>query len=164
MLIGVMIGGEKPIALLKSASTSTTTTATVGDVVGGWRVVDIAPTRVGLRGSSGLIEIPLASLGSQTPSAPLPAPASAEPAEPASPTPATQPAASSSSTTAPATQAHSAPAPAAVAPAKPPAVTPPAPVTVSEKPALQARSGDGTIAPEALKGAPINPKTGEPTL
>ena len=162
VLIGVMIGGEKPIALFKSAGASTTTTATVGDMVGGWRVVDIAPTRVGLRGASGLIEIPLASPGSQTPSAPLPAPTSEEPAEaptPAPAAPATLPAAPSAS--APQVQAHAAP------PAKPPSlatVSAPDAVTVLAKPALQARSANGTIAPEALKGAPINPKTGEPTL
>jgi hypothetical protein len=164
VLIGVMIGGEKPIALFKSAGTSTTTTATVGDMVGGWRVVDIAPTRVGLRGASGLIEIPLASLGSQTPSAPLPAPTSDEQAEPAPAAPAAPaalPAASSPSASAPQVQVHAAP------PAKPSSlatVSAPVAVTVSAKPALQARSANGTIAPEALKGAPVNPKTGEPTL
>ncbi len=169
MLIGVMIGGEKPIALFKSASASTT--ATVGDVVNGMRVVDIAPTQVTLRGSSGLVSIPLASLGSQTPSAPLPAPVAAAAAEPAA-APQSAPTHSDSQPTA-AAQPVQEPATLPAAPtattvvSKPPAAATanaPTAVTVSTKPALPAPSGNGTIAAEALKGAPIDPKTGQPTL
>jgi hypothetical protein len=160
-LIGVMIGGDKPIALFKSRSTSSSTSATIGDIVAGMRVVQIAPTMVALRGSSGVVDVQLASLGSQAPSAPLPVPAAASSSEPAT--------SHSSSTPTPSALAGLLNLPlAAAAPGKPAAAVAtapaPPPVTAPAKPALPAPSGNGTIAAEALKGAPINPKTGEPTL
>jgi hypothetical protein len=170
-LIGVMIGGDKPIALLKSASASTTTSATIGDIVAGLRVVQIAPTQVSLRGASGLVVIPLANLGSQAPSAPLPAPVAANTT--ATPAPSQSETGSPPPAAVPPPQAAAKPAAApaivqAAAPAAKPATpivaaTPPA-VTVSAKPGLPAVSANGTISAEALKGAPIDPKTGQPTL
>ena len=152
-LVGVMISADRSVALLKSKTTSITTSVAVGDIMNGWRVVRIDPTKVSLRGAGGMVDVPLATPGSQSPSAPLPA--------------VTQ------TTLSPAMAATSAPvAPASQLPAAVAAAAAPKPVAAgsatmsatSPKPALPVRPGDGSIAAEALKGAPRDPRTGEPTL
>ncbi len=90
-LVGVIMDGTRAVALLHSKSTSSTTSASVGDLVNGWRVSRIEATAVTLQSNQGDFVVVLATPGSQLPSAPLP-PLSSEappeaPARPAAPSP-----------------------------------------------------------------------------
>lgn len=155
VLAGVIMSGDRAVALLRNKSNATTTSAVVGDLVNGWRVTKIDPTTVTLRANGGEFIVPLDGPANRPASAPL------------------QPIA----TPAPATSTPSAPPPTVMSPAQtaaqfpldpvvPPGASPrpPSATTTPAKPALPARPGGGTISPEALKGAPIDPTTGEPTL
>jgi hypothetical protein len=137
VLVGVIMGGSRAVALLRNRSTSASTSAAVGDVVNGWRVAKIDATTVTLHANGSDFVVPLDGPANQPAGPPLPAAPPPPPPQPLVPAPAPQP-----------------------APAQPQAAAAPAP----GKPALPANKGNGTIAPEALKGAPIDPKTGEPTL
>lgn len=139
VLVGVILGGERAVALLRNKSTSATVSATVGDLVAGWRVARIDATTVTLRDNSGEFVVPLDGPANRPPSPPL---TTASPPEPARDT--------------------AAPPPQAPPTAQPPALA--AAVTIPAKPVLPVRPAGGTIAPEALKGAPIDPTTGQPTL
>lgn len=140
ILVGVISGGEKSVALLRSRSTQQSTSAAVGDIVNGWRIAKIDPTSVTLRSATGSIVIGMEAPGSQPPTAPI---APLQPIQ--QPTPVPQPVAPP---VAPATAAAAPAAGPAAKPAMPSGPTPPKP----------------KIAPEALRGAPIDPSTGEPTL
>lgn len=150
VLVGVIMGSERAVALLRSKSTSATMSAVIGGMVNGWRVTRIDATSVTLRSAGGDFIVPLDGPANRPPSPPLDAlqPAAApQAAAPPAATPAPQTAVTPPLSTAP--------------PVQPPAQTAAA---VSPKPALPARPHDGTISPEALKGAPIDPATGQPTL
>ncbi len=142
VLAGIIQSGDRAVILLRNRSTSTTTSAVVGDLVNGWRVARIDATTVVLKANGSEVVVPLDGPANRPPSAPLeplpqpvpPAPVAAAP-QPAQP--ATQPAAPG---------------------------TKPAAVNAPAKPGLPANPAKGTIDPEALKGAFIDPKTGEPTL
>lgn len=158
VLAGVIMSGERAVALLRNKSNATTTSAVVGDLVNGWRVAKIDPTTVTLRANGGEFVVPLDGPANRPASAPLqpiatPAPATSTPTAPPS-----APAIS----TPPAQTAAQFP----LDPVVPPGAStkPPGATTTPAKPGLPARPGGGTIAPEALKGAPIDPTTGEPTL
>jgi hypothetical protein len=138
ILVGVISGGDKAVALLKNRTTSQSFSAVVGGVVDGWRVAKIDPTVVTLRSATGSIDVGLEAPGSGPPSAPI------SPLQPVHPPVATLPATTAATAT-PAPPAAN-PTPTAAAPSQPPATYKP------------------TIAPEALRGAPRDPKTGEPTL
>ncbi|MEJ1968872.1 MAG: hypothetical protein WDN03_09635 [Rhizomicrobium sp.] len=145
-LAGIIMGGDRAVALLRIKSANSTSSAVLGDLVSGWRVVRIDARTVTLHANGADVVIPLAGPDSQPPSAPLPAlDQSALPA-PAAPNP--PPAAA-----APALSATTAPAKPTVP--SPPAVATTAPAQPAHKP---------YIAPEALKGAYIDPVTGEPSL
>jgi hypothetical protein len=139
-LVGVLGGADRSIALLRSKSTAQSFTVSAGDVVNGWRVAKIDPTTVTLKSATGEVVVGMDTPGSAPPTAPL-QPLTAAASPPSQPAPAATP---------PLTTAT--PAPAGTAPS---AAATPAPATKPLK---------ATIAPEALKGAPIDPKTGEPTL
>jgi hypothetical protein len=141
VLVGVIMGGEHSVALLRNKSTSSTTSAAVGDVVGGWRVARIDATTVTLRSSTGEFVVPLDGPANQPPSTPLAPVQSAPASAPAQPPP-----------TPPLTTAPQA------------APSPPIAATAPARSGLPTRPAKVTIAPEALRGAPIDPKTGEPTL
>lgn len=143
-LTGIISGGDRAVALLRSKSLSTTTSAVVGGVVNGWRVTRIGPTSVTLNANGTDVVLALEGPADRPPSAPLEPPPTNTPAAPAPVAPAAPPPPSAPLPSTPAPQAAAIPAPPAVAPRP----APPRP----------------TIAPEALKGAYIDPKTGEPTL
>ena len=147
VLVGVILGGEHAVALLRNKSTSATMSATVGDLVSGWRVARIDATTVTLRANSGEFVIPLDGPANRPPSPALPTATAVEQA----------PAAISSPPPAQATPLP--PRPVAASPAAQTAA-----VSTPAKPALPVRPQGGTIAPEALRSAPIDPSTGEPTL
>jgi hypothetical protein len=141
-LVGVLGGGDRFIALLRSKSTSQSFTVSAGDVVNGWRVAKIDPTAVTLTSATGAVVVGMDAPGSAPPTAPLQPLTAAAPLQPAP-----QPAAAA---TPPLTTAS--PAPAAPSPA------------TAAAPAPGTKPAKSTIAPDALKGAPIDPRTGEPTL
>ena len=148
VLVGVIMGSERAVALLRNKNTQATVSAAVGDLVNGWRVARIDATTVTLRSATGDFVVPLDGPANRPPSAAL------QPVE-ATPTPAP----------------IQAPSPMPSAPAAPlatpqrPATAPPSNVAIAPaKPGLPAHTGGGTIAPEALRGAPRDPTTGEPTL
>ncbi len=144
-LVGVIIDGSHAVALLRSKSTSNSSSAVVGGVVNGWRVARIDPTSVTLHSGSGDFVVTLEGPSDRPPSAPL------------------QPAQSNWSVTAP--------APPPVAPTSPlaspntatPAPSPPNTVATPARAPPPPHSA-GTTAPEALRSAPRDPTTGEPTL
>ena len=144
-LVGVIMGGARAVALLRNKSTSSTTSAAVGDLVNGWRVLRIDATTVTLRTNSGDFVVAMEGPADRPPSAPLQAAIAA-------PTPAAA---------APQPSAASPPPQAPAIATSPPAASA---VNAPAKPALPVRPADGTISPEALKSAPIDPRTGEPTL
>ncbi|HEX4303126.1 MAG TPA: hypothetical protein VHZ78_10055 [Rhizomicrobium sp.] len=149
VLSGVIIGGARAVALLRNRTTSATTSAVVGDLVNGWRVAQIDATSVTLKSNGGTFTVPLDGPANRPPSAPLPG----TPQQPSPPLPAAAP-----------QQPMPMPAPAAKPPGQP-AANPPSPaVNTAAKPGLPAHPVDGTINPEALKGAFIDPTTGQPTL
>jgi len=137
-LAGVISSGDRSVALLRSKSAATTTSAVVGDVVGGWHVTRIDPTTVTLHANGADYVLTLEGPADRPPSQALPS-ASAEPAAPASP----------------ATSAPSQPPPLAAGTTA---------SAVIAKPAFAPPNYHPTIAPEALKSAPRDPTTGEPTL
>jgi hypothetical protein len=146
-LVGVIMGSERAVALLRLKSTSATLSAVVGGTVNGWHVARIDATSVTLRANGSEVVVALEAPGDRAPGAPLEAgsPAPAPIAPPAAP-----PSAAPPPTTAP-------PAPhVATAPAGPQ----PTPVAAT----APAKPYHPTIAPDALKGAPRDPTTGEPTL
>jgi hypothetical protein len=152
-LVGVIMGGARAVALVRLKSTNTTSSAVVGDMVNGWRVARIDSTTVTLHANGSDFIVQLAGPANQPPTAALPPlaqpqadnTAAANPDRPAAaPTAAAAP--TPASTTAPAHPAPTAASPGAVPP-KPASGVP-----------------HQTIAPEALRGAPIDPATGEPTL
>ncbi|MEI9886376.1 MAG: hypothetical protein WDN08_07705 [Rhizomicrobium sp.] len=143
VLVGVIMGGERAVALLRNKSTAATTSAGVGDLVNGWRVARIDATAVTLHANGGEFVVPLDGPANRPPSAPLTALA---PVPAATPAPAPPPSAAT-----------------VVAPAQPAAAAPPPKTAaVPASPGLAAHHP--TIAPEALIGAPVDPTTGEPTL
>jgi len=159
-LVGVIMAGERGIALLRVKSTAVTTSVVAGDAVGGLRVAAVNATAVTLRGPAGDVLIGLAAPGSAPPSAPLVPPAATAP--PPSPVPAMSP---------PTPAAPPSSAPAAAPLVAPPANAPPAkPVAAAPSTAtpIPTPAGPGPkkpyISPDALKGAYIDPKTGEVTL
>ncbi|HEY0301683.1 MAG TPA: hypothetical protein VGC36_10135, partial [Rhizomicrobium sp.] len=85
VLVGVIMGGERAVALLRSKSTSTTMSAGVGDTVNGWRVARIDATTVTLRGGAGEFIVPLDGPANRPAGAPL---AALAPVQAASPAPA----------------------------------------------------------------------------
>ncbi|HEY2034726.1 MAG TPA: hypothetical protein VGH02_13665 [Rhizomicrobium sp.] len=145
LLVGVIIAPEKILALLKDKTTSQTLSAAPGAIIDGWRVDTIESTQVTLSSTSGRFTLPLSNplVGGTQSAAPQPAPDAA---------------------------AHTGLlAPVAAAPLPPPvvvstAVTTPQPSKGTGKPALLTPTAHGSVATEALKGAPIDPSTGEPTL
>ncbi len=155
-VVGILIGGARAIALLKSRSDGATTSVAVGDLVGGWRVARIAPTAVTLRSNGSESVLGLSAPSNAPPSQALPALAS-EPAAPTetAPAPATPPPAA----TAPAMAAPT------VASAKPPAATPPParPPILGSAQHPAPHKTDPTISPNA-GGVTYDPQTGEPTL
>ncbi|MEI9997224.1 MAG: hypothetical protein WDM91_21690 [Rhizomicrobium sp.] len=137
-LVGVIMGSERAVALLRIKSTASTMSAIVGGTVNGWRVARIDATTITLRANGSEVTVPLEGPADRPPSAPLP------------------------QASAPITQA-----PAAAAPTPPmttgaPSATTPRPVAAT--PAAPAKPLRETVVPDALKGAIINPATGEPTL
>jgi general secretion pathway protein N len=147
-LVGVIMDGERAIALLRNKSTSQTESATMGGTVEGWHVAHIDATSVTLSANGNQTVVALEGPADRPASAALP-----EPVQQAAPPPAAPVSQPPPLTSAP-TQQASAP------PAAP--VGPPAPGTAT--PAKPAPPTHSTIAPEALKGAFRDPKTGEPTL
>ena len=140
VLVGVIMGGTRAVALLRNKATSASMSAAVGDVVSGWRVARIDATTVTLHANGGDFVVPLDSPASQPASPPLVAPPPPTPQQPLTP--------------------------AAAPPAQtaPPAAKPSPQTAATPTPAKPAAPYHPTIDPEALKGAPIDPKTGEPTL
>ena len=61
MLLGVMIGPARSIALLKRPQDAVATTAFVGQTIDGWRLVRIEPGRIVLHGNMADYPIPLRS-------------------------------------------------------------------------------------------------------
>ena len=148
VLVGVIMGSERAVALLRNKNTQATVSAAVGDLIDGWRVARIDATTVTLRSSTGDFVVPLDGPANRPPSAalqPLEATPTPAPFQTPSPTP-------------------SAPAAPPATPPKPAAPPPATAAAVPSKPALPAHTAGGTIAPEALRGAPRDPTTGEPTL
>ena len=148
VLVGVITGGARAVALLRNKNTQATVSAAVGDLVNGWRVARIDATTVTLRSSTGDFIVPLDGPANRPPSAAL------QPLE-ATPTPA------AIQTPSPAPAAPAAPLP---TPQKPTAAPPSNVAAAPAKPGLPAHNAGGTIVPEALIGAPRDPTTGEPTL
>ena len=146
-LVGVIMDGDRAVALLRSKSTATSSSAVVGGIVSGWRVARIDPTSVTLHSGSGDYVVSLEGPSDRPASAPL-QPAQSDWSVTAAPP---APAAAPTATAAPATP------PVQAAPS-PPTQAPPLP-----RPPAQT-SWKGTIAPEALRSAPRDPQTGEPTL
>ena len=150
VLVGVIMGTERAVALLRNKNTQTTVSAAVGDLVEGWRVAKIDATTVTLRSGSGAFVVPLDGPANRPPSQAL---------EPATQAPASAPQAPP--------PAPDRPAAVAITPAlQTPAATPPTagPPANPPKPGLPVHNAGGTIAPDALRGAPRDPTTGEPTL
>jgi hypothetical protein len=146
-LVGVIMGGARAVALLRSKSTSATLSAAVGDLVNGWRVTRIDATAATLHSAGGEFIVPLDGPANRPPSLPLQpltdtTPAAAPPA--ATPLPVPSP---------------SGPVPALTAATPQTAAT-----NAPAKPGLPVHPTGGTIAPEALRSAPIDPSTGQPTL
>ena len=141
-LVGVIMDGERAVALLRSKSTSQTQSAIVGGAVQGWHVARIDATSVTLSANGNQVVVALEGPADRPASAALP-----EPVQQAAPPPAAPVSQPPPMTTAPTQQASAPPA---------------APIT--QGPAKAAAGYHPTIAPEALKGAPRDPKTGEPTL
>jgi hypothetical protein len=141
-LVGVILGGERAVALLRIKSTNTTTSAALGDLVNGWRVAQIGATAVTLRANGTDAVVAIEGPTSQGPGTALPS-------RPLQPPPIPATAAPGATNPAPAP----APTPALVTTQASPAPTPAAPHPYHP-----------TIAPEALRSAPIDPTTGEPTL
>ncbi len=154
-VVGILTGGARAIALLRSRDGATTSVA-VGDLLGGWRVTVIAPTSITLKSNGSESVLGLSAPSNAPPSQPLPA-ISAEPAETA-PSAAAPPA----SATAPATGAPSpaAASPVAGKPSAPPRARPPI-LGNAQHPAPH--KIDPTISPDA-GGFTYDPQTGEPTL
>lgn len=149
-LVGVITGGARAVALLRSKSTSATLSAAVGDLVNGWRVTRIDATAVTLHSAGGEFTVPLDGPANRPPSLPL------QPLTDATPATTTPP---------PAATPPPVPSPSAPVPALTAAPTPQtAAATTPAKPGLPARPHGGTIVPEALRSAPVDPSTGEPTL
>ncbi len=148
-LVGVIMGGARAVALLRSKSTSATLSAAVGDLVNGWRVTRIDATAVTLHSAGGEFVVPLDGPANRPPSAPLEPLTDTTPATAAPPPAAALPPVPSPSAPVPALTAAPAPRTAAMAPAKP---------------GLPVHPTGGTIAPEALRSAPVDPSTGQPTL
>jgi general secretion pathway protein N len=138
-LVGVIMDGERAIALLRNKTTSQTESAVVGGTIEGWHVAHIDATSITLSAGGNQAVVQLEGPGDQPPSAALPQPVQQAAPPPAAPVGQPQPL-----TPPPTQQASAPPAAATVKPAEP-----------QRKP---------TIAPEALKGAPRDPTTGEPTL
>lgn len=160
VLAGVIMGSERAVALLRSKSTSATMSALVGDVVNGWRVAKIDATTVTLRGAGGEFVVPLDSPANQPASPPL---QSAQPQlapAAAAPSPAAAPAAAHSS----AQTAAEFPLDPIVSGSPKPPGAPPTQGAAPANPTKPPPAGHQSISPEALKGAPIDPSTGEPTL
>jgi hypothetical protein len=147
-LVGVIMGEARAVALIHSKNGASTTSASLGDVVNGWQVARIDATSVTLRANGGDFVLQLSGPASAPPSPPLP-PLNAPQAAPA-PAPATPPPAAGSAAPSPATPVLKAGPTTATATISPPKPTGP--------------PSGGTIAPEALKGAPLDPATGQPTL
>jgi hypothetical protein len=143
-LAGVIMDANRAVALIRSRSANTTTSAVLGDSVAGWRVVRIEATAVTLHDASGDAVITIEGPAARPAGAPLPAPAVAAPTE--SVPPPSPPAAAATPAQIPVTPAT---------PAKPgtTAAAPPA------KPGYHPY-----INPDALKGSYTDPKTGEVTL
>jgi hypothetical protein len=154
-LAGVIMGGDKAIALLRIKSTSSTMSAVVGDTVNGWRIAKIDATAVTLRSATGDVTVPLEGPADRAASAALPQDNTVTTAPVAAPAPSVVP-----TTVVPALQRPGAPQAAAPPVTVVPPRAPPTPV----HPGGTARNGYGTIANDALKGAHIDPSTGEPTL
>jgi general secretion pathway protein N len=146
-LVGVIMGGARAVALLRSKSSSATLSAAVGDLVNGWRLTRIDATTVTLHSAGGEFVVPLDGPANRPPSAPL---QSLQDSTPATSPPAVAP---------PAAAGPSAPVPPLTS-----ATPQTAAATAPAKPGLPAHPQAGTIAPEALRSAPVDPSTGQPTL
>src|SRR3569832_111222 len=139
-LAGGVMDSNRAVALIRSRSTNTTTSAVLGDTVAGWRVVKIDAPTVTLPAGSGDAVISMEGPAARPAGMPLPA------------TPVTTPAAT------PAAPPQAAPSTAAAVPALAPATPPPAPAPhpPGTPAAPSAKPGyHPYINPEALKGAPI---------
>ncbi len=138
-LVGVLSDGTRSIALLRVKSTSVTASAEVGGIVNGWRVARIDPTAVTLRANGGEFVVPLDGPANRPPSQPL------QPGTPDQP-------------------ARTPPA----APAPTPSIAPPQPggdeARLLGSTTPPPKNYHPYINPEALRNAPIDPATGEPTL
>jgi hypothetical protein len=140
-LAGVISDGNRSVALLRDKSASSTVSTVVGATVGGWHVTRIDPTSVTLHANGADYVLTLEGPADRPPSAPLPS-ASAEPA--AAP-PTVAPPSTTATTASAIITKPTAPTPGAATAPVPPNYHP-------------------TISPEALKSAPRDPTTGEPTL
>lgn len=140
VLVGVIMDTDRAVALIRSKSLGITTSAVLGDPVNGWHVVKIEPTAVTLRANGNDAVVALAGPAAGAPSAPLLRPVVSPPA---------------TDTTAP-------PAGMTTPALAPPTLAKPGPATAAAAP--PPKPGHPTISPDALKGAPIDPTTGEPTL
>ncbi|PWB82845.1 MAG: hypothetical protein C3F11_09765 [Methylocystaceae bacterium] len=78
MLVGVLIGGQAPRALVRSGPADKVRNVEIGDDVGGWRVVEIAPRRVVLARDTRTSSIALFEAKNR----PAKAPANAKPRRP----------------------------------------------------------------------------------
>jgi hypothetical protein len=141
-LVGVIMDGERAVALLRSKSTSQTVSATIGGTVQGWHVARIDATSVTLSANGSQAVVALEGPADRAPGAALPEPVQQAAAPPAAPV--------------------SQPPPLTTTPTQQASAPPAAPVT--PVPAKPAAGYHPMIAPEALKGAPRDPQTGEPTL
>jgi len=155
-LVGVIMGESHAIALIHSKSAASTTSAALGDMVSGWRVSKIDATTVTLRANGEEFILQLNGPAGAPPSAPLP-PLSPGPQAVPTPAPATPPPVAADA------QPAALASPATIPPLKTGAATAPGAIT-PPKPGAPATGNGGTIAPDALKGAPIDPATGQPTL
>jgi hypothetical protein len=148
-LVGIIQGPEKSIALLKNTATLQTVNVSIGDFVSGWRIQAITPVRVILSSASGNVILPLndPSVGAQLAGVAV---TSSQPEE----------ARPQAATPTPGASANAAPPrPSTVA-----TITGPPAKALPANAALPMPTAHGNIAPEALRSAPIDPSTGEPTL
>jgi len=150
-VVGVSIDGTRAIALLKNKSDNTTTTASVGDIVGGWRISKILPDKVVIRANGSDTVVALNGPSSDPPSAPL---AAAVDLRPRAPAPASSAAGGSSPRSTVDVVAHTD----AASPA-----TPARPAVVGTETHPAPHKVDPTISPNA-KGYTYDPQTGEPVL
>ena len=143
-LVGVIMDGDHAVALLRNKSSSQTESASVGGTVQGWHVARIDATSVTLSVNGKQTVVALEGPADRPPSAPL-----QQPVQQAEPSPA-----------APVMQ----PPPLAPAPTQQASAPPAAAITPAPGAAKPGGPAHPSIAPDALKGAPRDPKTGEPTL